>query len=258
MTPTSLFMWQDRRFRLAVLMGIMLIFAACNSPEPKQPEQPIETPKEEPKPEPPKPKPMSEFEKMFRDSGLVDLAEFIPGIRIDLKYTTRDNFVKADVYGDLDKCFMRPEAAEKLKKAQQLLKEKHPAYSLLVFDGVRPFRVQQFMWDSLHIPNKRNYLAPPSEGSIHNYGCAVDLSIADSLGNQLDMGTPFDFFGELAQPQLEGKFLANGQLTKEQHANRLLLRDVMRRAGFSNIKTEWWHFNAFASSSVKAKFTRIP
>ena len=251
-------MWQDRRFFMAGLMGLMLVVAACNSPEPKQPEQPVVTPKEEPKPEPPKPKPMSEFEKMFRDSGLVDLQEYIPGIHIDLKYTTRDNFVKADVYGDLEKCFMRPEAAEKLKKAQELLKEKHPGYSLLVFDGVRPFRVQQFMWDSLHIPNKRNYLAPPAEGSIHNYGCAVDLSIADSLGGQLDMGTPFDFFGELAQPQLEAKFLANGQLTKAQHANRLLLRDVMRRAGFSNIKTEWWHFNAFASSSVKAKFTRIP
>lgn len=204
------------------------------------------------------PKPMSEFERMFRDSGLVDLEEYIPGIQIDLKYSTKDNFVSADVYGDLDKCFLRQEAADKLKQAQSLLKEKHPGYSMLVYDGVRPFRVQQLMWDSLHIPNKRNYLAPPSEGSVHNYGCAVDLSIADSLGKQLDMGTPFDFFGELAQPQLEAQMLANGKLTKDQYANRLLLRSCMKKAGFFDIKTEWWHFNAFGNATVKSKFTRIP
>lgn len=206
----------------------------------------------------PAPKPISEYEQLFLDSGLVDLAQFIPGIRIDLKYTTLDNFVKADVYGDLEKCFLRKEAAEKLQKAQNLLQKEHPGYSLLVFDGVRPFRVQQFMWDSLHIPNKRNYLAPPSEGSVHNYGCAVDLSIADSLGHALDMGTPFDFFGELAQPKFEGQMLANGQLTKAQHQNRLLLRRVMKQAGFLDIQTEWWHFNAFGSASVKRMFSRIP
>lgn len=222
-----------------------------HTPLPPAAEKPLsETPKA--------PQPLSEFEQMFRDSGLVDLETYIPGIRIDLKYTTRDNFVKADVYGDLERCYLRPEAAEKLKKAQSLLQEQHPGYSLLVFDGVRPFRVQQIMWDSLHIPNKRNYLAPPSEGSIHNYGCAVDLTIVDSLGRELDMGTPFDFFGELAQPQLEAQMLANGKLSQKQLDNRLLLRSTLRKAGFYDIKTEWWHFNAFGSSSVKARFSRLP
>jgi zinc D-Ala-D-Ala dipeptidase len=244
---------------LFLVCGLMIASTGCNSSskeaDPPQTERKVQ---EKDEVDPPKPKPMSEFEKMFRDSGLVDLQEFIPGILIDLKYTTLDNFVKADVYGDLEKCFLRKEAAEKLKKAQDLLHEKHPGYNLLVFDGVRPFRVQQFMWDSLHIPNKRNYLAPPSEGSIHNYGCAVDLSIADSLGKELDMGTPFDFFGELAQPQLEGAMLANGKLTKPQHANRMLLRTIMRKAGFFDIKTEWWHFNAFGSGTVKRLYSRIP
>ena len=245
-----------QRFAFPFAFFLLLIFS-CNPPaqEPKtiptEPQPTVKKPVEQPKP-------MSEYEKMFRDSGLVDLEEYIPGIKIDLKYTTLDNFVKADVYGDLEKCFLRKEAAEKLRKAQELLHEKHPNYTLLVFDGVRPFRVQQFMWDSLHIPNKRNYLAPPSEGSIHNYGCAVDLSIADSLGKELDMGTPFDFFGELAQPQLEGQMLANGKLTKEQHANRMLLRSTMRKAGFFDIKTEWWHFNAFGSGAVKRTYSRLP
>jgi D-alanyl-D-alanine dipeptidase len=235
----------------------LLALWACEGPAKEVPtDGSISQPaKEQPQPQPAK---ISEFEQMFRDSGLVDLEEYIPGIRIDLKYSTKDNFVHADVYGDLTKCFMRKEAAEKLKKAQELLQKERSGYSLLVFDGVRPFKVQQLMWDSLKIPNKRNYLAPPSEGSVHNYGCAVDLSIADSLGKELDMGTPFDFFGELAQPKFEGQMLANGKLTKEQHANRLLLRRVMRQAGFFDIHTEWWHFNAFGSSAVKRMFSRLP
>lgn len=209
------------------------------------------------KPVPP-PAKVSEFELMFRDSGLVDIQDFIPGIAIDLRYTTTDNFVGIDLYGDLDKVFMRKEAAEKLKKAQSLLQEERSGYSLLVFDGARPFRVQQLMWDSLHIPNKRNYLAPPSEGSVHNYGCAVDLSIADSLGNELDMGTPYDFFGNEAQPKYEATMLAQGKLTPAQHANRLLLRRTMKKAGFFDIHTEWWHFNAFGNASVKQRFSRLP
>ncbi len=203
-------------------------------------------------------KPISEFEQLFRDSGLVDLEEYIPGILIDLKYSSTDNFVALDVYGDLDKCFLRKEAADKLKKAHDILHETHPNHNFLVFDGVRPFRVQQLMWDSLDMPFKRNYLSPPSKGSVHNYGCAVDLSIADSTGKEIDMGTDFDFFGPLAQPQLEWQMLANGKLTKEQHENRLLLRKSMKKAGFLDIRTEWWHFNAFGSSRVKSMFSRIP
>jgi D-alanyl-D-alanine dipeptidase len=234
----------------------MCLLTACDTPA----EQPAADPQPTEQHVAPTPKPakISEYEQLFRDSGLVDIQEFIPGILVDLKYTTTDNFVHADVYGDLTKCFLRKEAAEKLAKAQELLQSEHSGYSLLVFDGVRPFRVQQYMWDTLKIPNKRNYLSPPSQGSVHNYGCAVDLTIADSLGHELDMGTPFDFFGELAQPKFEAQMLANGKLTKDQHANRLLLRRIMRKAGFFDIHTEWWHFNAFGSTSVKSKFSRIP
>lgn len=206
----------------------------------------------------PPPPPMSEFERTFLDSGLIDIQEYIPGILVDLKYSTTDNFVHADVYGTLEKCYLREEAAQKLKKAQELLQAKHPGYSLLVYDGVRPHRVQQDMWDKLDIPYKRNYLSPPSKGSVHNYGCAVDLTIADSSGQALDMGTAFDFFGPLAQPQLENKMLASGALTAEQRANRLLLRSTMKKAGFYDIRTEWWHFNAFPSREVKRRFSRIP
>ena len=199
-----------------------------------------------------------EYEQVFLDSGFVDIQEEIPGILIDLKYTTTDNFVNYDLYGDLERCFLHPEAAKKLKKAQEILQEKEPSYSLLVFDGARPHRVQFKMWEELDVPNKRNYLSPPEKGSVHNYGFAVDLTIADSTGTPLDMGTPFDFFGELAQPKLEPKMLADSLLTQEQLDHRLLLRETMQAAGFYPIRTEWWHFNGLGSKTVRSRYNIIP
>ncbi len=205
----------------------------------------------------PPPPPMSEYERTFLDSGLVDIAEFIPGILIELKYSTTDNFLNFDVYGNLEKCYLRIEAAEKLKKAQSLLQTEHPDLTLLVYDGARPHRVQYKMWEVLDVPNKLNYLSPPDKGSVHNYGCAVDLTVANLEGVALDMGTKFDFFGPLAQPKLESKMLASGELSQEQYENRLILRKAMEGAGFFNIRTEWWHFNAFGSKTVKHRFTII-
>jgi D-alanyl-D-alanine dipeptidase len=202
--------------------------------------------------------PVSEYEQTFMDSGLVEIEEFIPGILVELKYSTTDNFISSDVYGTLDNCYLRGEAATKLKKAQELLQGEKPGYLLLLYDCTRPHRVQQVMWDQLDIPYKRNYLAPPSEGSVHNYGCAVDLTVVDDLGVPLDMGTAFDFFGPLAQPQKETYMLASGQLTEAQLENRLLLRRTMRKAGFYDIRTEWWHFNAFSNKETKKRFSRIP
>ena len=204
-----------------------------------------------------KPEPISAYEITFQDSGLVDIQSLDDRILVDLKYSTTDNFVGVDVYGSLTKCYLRVEAAEKLVRAQEILQESHPGFHLLVFDCCRPRRVQKKMWDSLDIPFKRNYLAPPWEGSVHNYGCAVDLSLADSLGKEIDMGTPFDFFGPEAQPQLEAGMLAREKLTQEQYKNRLILRNTMKKAGFYPILTEWWHFNALLTQTAKQKYSII-
>jgi D-alanyl-D-alanine dipeptidase len=204
------------------------------------------------------PPPIGALEQTLIDSGLLDIQKEIPGIRVQLMYSTPDNFVHQDVYGELERCYLRVEAVEKLKTAQALLRAEHPGWSLLVYDGVRPHRIQTLMWEQLDIPFKRNYLAPPWEGSVHNYGCAVDLTIADEKGVPLDMGTPFDFFGKEAQPQLEAQMLAQGKLSQAQLDNRLILRGVMKRAGFYDIHTEWWHFNAVANATARHRFTRIP
>jgi zinc D-Ala-D-Ala dipeptidase len=187
-----------------------------------------------------------ELERSIRNAGLVDIKEIDPTIQVDLKYSSTDNFLGIDVYGDLENCYLQPDVADKLSLAQMLLKTKYPYYSIIVYDGVRPRRIQQLMWDTIRVERSERpkYLSNPQYGSLHNFGAAVDVSIVNQEGTALDMGTPYDFFGELAYPELEEEMLEQGKLTQRQVLNRELLRSVMEQAGFFNIQTEWWHFNS--------------
>ncbi|MDA0313752.1 MAG: M15 family metallopeptidase [Bacteroidetes bacterium] len=200
------------------------------------------------------------LEKILLEQGLVDIVQVIPGIQVELKYSTEDNFFQQDVYGDLGRCYLQPVAAEMLAKAQKALQEKSPNLSLLVYDGVRPIRVQQILWDGLEKPDslKTLYVSDPKIGGLHNFGVAVDLTIVDlKTGKPLDMGTPFDFFGYPAYPDRELQMLAEKKITKSQVANREILRKVMKGAGFTGIDSEWWHFNAFSRKEAGEKFPLI-
>ena len=150
------------------------------------------------------------LEKKLIEQGMVDITAVIPGIQVELKYSTEDNFFKQDVYGDLIRCYLHPKATEMLAKAQESLQKDYPNLSLLVYDGVRPLSVQQILWDSLDKPDsiKPLYVSDPKIGGLHNYGVAVDLTIVDlKTGKPLDMGTPFDFFGYPAYPDRELQML---------------------------------------------------
>lgn len=189
--------------------------------------------------------------------GLVDIQSVDSMILVQLKYSDSSNFMGVDVYGDLESCFLQKNAALKLADASRILRSKHPGYRLLVVDGLRPRSIQYKMWNIVkHTPMQR-YVANPRFGSMHNYGCAVDLTIADSSGNRLDMGTQMDHFGMLAQPVLESRFLKEKKLTEEQVANRRILRDVMVAAGFHPIAIEWWHFEAFEKDYIRTTFDII-
>jgi D-alanyl-D-alanine dipeptidase len=198
-----------------------------------------------------------DWERIMTEAGLVDVRSVCPDLRVDLKYSTTDNFVHQDVYGDLDKCFLRKEAAAKLADAQKRLRALKPGWRLLVYDGARPRRVQARFFAIVKGTPQQQYVADPAEGSIHNYGAAVDLTIVDADGRELNMGTPFDFFGDLSQPRLESEFLAQGKLAREELDNRLLLRNVMISAGFLPISNEWWHFDAFPPKEVRARYKII-
>jgi D-alanyl-D-alanine dipeptidase len=196
------------------------------------------------------------LEVYLKNFGLVNIQEVEPSIRVDLKYSTTDNFVGIDMYSDLTKAFCQPDVAEKLKKAYQYLQEEDSTLTLLVFDAVRPVFVQQKMWDTLKMPirEKTKFLSNPRNHSIHNYGAAVDISLTTKDGEELDMGTPFDFIGKLAHPREEKRLLKEGKLTQKQIENRVLLRKVMKKAGFFNIQTEWWHWNSCSRNTAKSKY----
>ncbi len=141
---------------------------------------------------------------------------------------------------------------------EQLLQEQYPNYRLQVLDAARPVSVQRIMWDAVKGTPNNIYVANPNKTGLHNYGTAVDVSITNDLGVPLDMGTPFDYFGEEAQPAKEEQMLKEGKLTQQQLNNRKILRSVMNRAGFLTYRREWWHFNACKLSEAKSRYQVIP
>lgn len=162
--------------------------------------------------------------------GFRDVVALEPGILLDIRYATANNFTKSKIY-DCPLCLLRPEVAEAVVKAHRNLKKK--GLGLKMFDCYRPRPYQQRLWDK--VPNP-NYVTPPAKGSMHSRGAAVDLTLVDSKGNELDMGTPYDFFGPEAHTD-------NQKLPKKVLDNRKILRDALAEVGFKGIRTEWWHFS---------------
>ena len=116
----------------------------------------------------------------------------IQGVRVDLRYATPDNFAGRDLYSPLDCGFLHRDAAEALARSARWLALERPGSTLLVLDAMRPQRVQEQLWAVLAGTELERYLAPPARGSIHSFGMAVDVSVCDAAGRELDMGTPFD------------------------------------------------------------------
>ncbi|MFL6708275.1 MAG: M15 family metallopeptidase [Massilia sp.] len=181
----------------------------------------------------------------------------IAGIAVDLRYATPNNFVGRDLYSPYDCAWLHVEAAAALEKVVSWLAARQPLYQVLVLDALRPQRVQQQLWDALDGTDLQMYLANPERGSIHSFGMALDLTILDENGRELDMGTGFDDLTERSHPKLEDQLLARGEITVQQIANRQLLRDAMGQAGFQGISTEWWHYDCGDRNLVRQNFKRI-
>ncbi len=191
---------------------------------------------------------------------MTDIQTINPSIHVDLKYATTDNFMHQILYKDIPHLYLQNDVAERLSKCQKFLKKINPSLSLLIYDGVRPLTVQKNMWkalDTIPVKERTKFVSNPANGSLHNYGAAVDLTICNEKGIALDMGAGFDDIREIAYPKFEAKFLASGELTTEQIDNRKLLRKVMSSEGFTNIQTEWWHFNACSRRFAKIKYTLL-
>lgn len=165
------------------------------------------------------------------DTSIVALTSIDSTIVQDVRYATANNFTKQVLYPTA-KVFLRKIAAEHLAQANDFLKRSHNL-SIKIFDGFRPLFVQKIMWQIM--PDDR-YVADPAKGSRHNRGAAVDITLIDADGNELDMGTPYDDFTERAS-------FASKDVSEKAYANRKLLRETLIQFGFLPLETEWWHFD---------------
>lgn len=199
------------------------------------------------------------FIKMLDSLGYINILKVDSSIKIDLKYSKENNFFEKDLYGNFNVCYLEQQTAEKLKVAQQKLKKIDQTLSLIVFDAIRPRNIQRIMWKSskLEHEDKIKFLANPDLISLHNFGTAVDVGIIMQDGTLLDMGTEFDFPGELAYPSLEDYFAEKNILGINIIQNRRLLRRIMVESGFLPNKYEWWHFNSCSRNEALQKFTVI-
>lgn len=161
---------------------------------------------------------------------LVDITELDSTIIIDLRYATKDNFMGDTLYS-ANICLLRSEVAEQLVKAHQSLRKLN--LGLKVWDAYRPLSVQKKMWKKISDPR---YVADPARGSNHNRGAAVDVTLVDSQGNELEMPTEFDDFSQRARSDYP-------DASERAKQNRSILQQAMTSYGFLTISSEWWHFN---------------
>lgn len=175
-------------------------------------------------------------------------------IKLDIRYKTASNFTGEQQYPSDWKTYLHPLAAERLAKAAMVMKAMEPRLTLVILDATRPVSVQKKLYQKVRDTPLARYVSSSGGTSIHNYGLAVDCTIIDETGKELDMGTKYDEFTPLSEPRYEEKHLKEGKLTQEQYLNRRFLREVMRKAGLRPIQNEWWHFEAVRKTELGGKY----
>ncbi len=175
--------------------------------------------------------PISANQLASEDTVMVELLTLDPTLVLDVKYATADNFTGQVLY-PCGRVWLRKKVALDLVKAQQLFKKQ--GYRIKIFDGYRPISVQWKLWEVA----PKGYISHPAKGMrMHNRGAAVDMTLIDQTGKELDMGTPYDFLGKAAH--------LNYPHSTTVQAHRKLLKDIMQQVGFKAISNEWWHFDYY-------------
>lgn len=210
-----------------------------------------------------------DFDAKMREYNLVDVKtmEGAEDIIVELKYSTPYNFVGKDMYRDLDKAYLTPDFARKVIRAQQILRRHNPQLTLLIYDAARPISVQRYMRKLVEGTKFQDFVADGTKGGRHNYGVAVDLTIATNQGIPLDMGAGFDDFTDAAavkgtsdtndQANRNLKvyreyvygLVKRGLITQEAANNRMLLIEVMVEVGLYPYRREWWHYEELTPMS---------
>lgn len=251
---------KKRSFLLILLILLFTLFSSCRKPEAQAgkpaegiqqngaitpvPTEPLQEPVLQPVQEPVQEAPADrvtvtpdaeisgeEQKPILQINGLVRVEDIDPNIAIDLRYATTDNFTKQKIY-PLNVCVLQKQTAEKLAKANAELMQM--GYRIKIWDAYRPLAVQRIFWEI--VPDSKFVANPDKGGSKHNRGTAVDVTLIDMEGNELEMPSGFDDFS--------GKGARNSKdMSELARKNMQLLTDVMVRNGFTTIASEWWHYN---------------
>ena len=169
----------------------------------------------------------------FREPELREIVKLDPTIKLDVRYATRNNFLGRPVYKEA-RAFLQKPAAEALVRAHQRLRPE--GYGIVVHDGYRPWAVTKIFWD-VTPADKKIFVADPSQGSRHNRGCAVDLSMYElSTGKIVQMPSEYDEMTERAH-------INYACATPEAKRLREMLRSAMDAEGFAVYEPEWWHYD---------------
>lgn len=184
--------------------------------------------------------------KMKAQEPLVNLEELTTELGYEIRYATPNNFIGEALY-DCAKCLLRPEVAEALLEANQYFCEL--GYRIKIYDCYRPLDVQKKMWSK--VPRATYVGNPYGNGSVHNKGAAIDMTLETLDGCYIEMGSDYDYFGREAH-------IDNYNFTKEILDNRKLLFEGMRKFGFNTIRTEWWHFSYKKNRSYKTLNVPLP
>ncbi|MBQ8366286.1 MAG: M15 family metallopeptidase [Alistipes sp.] len=214
---------------------------------------------------------IAEIDRHMVGYGLVDIQSLDDSILVDLKYSTEDNFVGVDMYGNLERAYLEPSFAKRVVMAQRLLKERHPDLTLLIYDAARPISVQRRMREAVIGTHLEAFVADGTRGGRHNYGVAVDLTIATNDGAPLDMGAGFDEFSPASAVKdtpdtsdaatrtikvytdYVNSLVDSGVVSRDAAHNRILLLEVMCEAGLVPYRREWWHYEEVISISETRK-----
>lgn len=185
---------------------------------------------------------VSKNQPIVNDTTFVNLKDYSQDFVYDMKYATADNFLKGKVY-DCAACYLRFKTIKAMIEANKEFIKK--GYKIKILDCYRPLDIQKKMWEI--VPNPQ-YVANPAKGSIHNRGGAVDITLVNIKGKEIDMGTPFDFFGIDASHDYPN-------LSPEITENRKLLKKIMIKKNFNSFDSEWWHYNL--KSGLKDKVSNV-
>jgi D-alanyl-D-alanine dipeptidase len=233
--------------RPVLFLALLSLIWACQPANGSQPQPPAPAPAVVQDTPPPPPAPLVNRDSLLAlpDSAWVDMQDLLPDALYEIRYASTNNFMKTQVY-PCGKCFLRLALAKALMQAQKGLDSLKLRYKF--FDCYRPSDAQHALWKI--VPDAR-YVTPPARGSMHSRGMAVDLTLVDAQGQELDMGTEFDFFGQPAYWSYTPKH------SKTVQQNRKILRTSLEAVGFKTVTTEWWHYN-YSRASFKLSNMQWP